>query len=104
MCAADVHGSHYQHTRGELGEDGFDIIHFVGRLLVAKGLRDITLRQPWPARGVPFNCSASLPLAPEEQGAAEDPLGGGQKRKCEVEEPLEGPGPTGGREMQQGGT
>jgi hypothetical protein len=38
------------------------------------------------------------------EGPAEDSLGGGQKGNWELEEPLEGPGPTGRREMQQGGT
>jgi hypothetical protein len=33
------------------------------------------------------------------EGAAEDAVGGGQKRDWEMEEPLEGPGPSGGREM-----
>jgi len=36
--------------------------------------------------------------------AAEDALGGGQEGNREEKEPLEGPRPAGGREMQQGGT
>jgi hypothetical protein len=38
------------------------------------------------------------------EGAAEDLVGGGQEGDREMEKPLEGPRPTGGREMQQGGT
>jgi hypothetical protein len=38
------------------------------------------------------------------EGTAEDALGRGQKGNWEMEEPLEGPGPAGGREIQQGGT
>jgi hypothetical protein len=37
------------------------------------------------------------------EGTAEDALGRGQKGDWKGEEALEGPGPTGGREMQQGG-
>jgi hypothetical protein len=38
------------------------------------------------------------------EGIAEDDLGRGQKENWEMEERLEGPGPAGGREMQQTGT
>jgi len=37
------------------------------------------------------------------EGPAKDPLGGGEKGNREVEEPLEGPGRTGGRDMKRRG-
>ncbi|KAF8245389.1 hypothetical protein K440DRAFT_662846 [Wilcoxina mikolae CBS 423.85] len=52
----------------EQGYDGFDIIRLVGRFGLIKKLPEgVWIRHKWPPEGYPFNCSASLPLATEEQ-------------------------------------
>jgi hypothetical protein len=50
------------------------------------------------------NAGALLQGVPGVEGAAQDLVGGGQERDRTGEELLQGPGPTGGREMKQGGT
>src|SRR3978361_1508520 len=50
------------------------------------------------------NAGALPQGVPGVEGAAEDLVDGGQEGDGAMEEPLEGPGPSGGREMQQGGT
>lgn len=50
------------------GYDGFDIIQLAGRFGLIKKLPEgVWIRHKWPLEGYPFNCSASLPLAPAEQ-------------------------------------
>jgi len=46
----------------------------------------------------------SLQRVPRVEVAAEDPVGGGEEGDWEVEGSVEGAGPSGGREVQTGGT
>jgi hypothetical protein len=96
----------YQRTSPLSSFLGGKVVCILGRNIYSPPLADKKeTHRPVLAVPIPNANEGTLPQGvPGVEGTAEDLVGGDQEGDGAMEELLEGPGSSGGREMQQGGT